>query len=215
MNRRKNIDQQKRRRQSTLLVLMLAVIAFAILGRFIFDKESELDPEQLTLDTNHSEDILTSEAPTTLYLFPIHVSGAVNKPGVYYFSDTVIVSDAIAEAGGPTAEAASDALNMAAMLQPHSKIYVPSREEVEAAGSEFSFQSGEINNSGTASGKINLNLATEADLLTVPGIGPATASAILRYRDENGKFAQLEDLMQVSGIKEKKFASLEPYLFVP
>lgn len=215
MNRRKNLDQQKKKRQNILLALMLAVIALALFGRFVFCGKKELDPNELALGTEVNKVLPSSTVPVSIRIFPVHVAGAVNKPGVYYFSESVIVSEAIAEAGGPTDAAAPEALNMASLLNPHAKLYVPTRIEVEAGEIDFSFDHMGNNSAETASGKINLNLATEADLLTVPGIGPATASAILRYREENGKFAQLEDLMQVSGIKDKKFASLEPYLCIP
>ncbi|NLC26052.1 MAG: hypothetical protein GX777_05435 [Fastidiosipila sp.] len=215
MNKRKHLDQKKRKRQNILLALMLAVIAFALFGRFIFEKDKKLDPAEIAPATELNKVYSTTTAPTMAHTFPVHVAGAVNKPGIYYFTEGVIVSEAIDKAGGQTTDAASDILNLAQLLNPHAKLYVPTREEVEAG--EVDLTSGGVMNDSreTTPGKINLNLATEADLLTVPGIGPATASAILKYREMNGKFSQLEDLMQVSGIKDKKFASLEPYLYIP
>ena len=215
MNKRKNLDRQKRKRQNLILALMLAVIAFALLGRFLIGRDPELDPEELTPVTNSSESLPTTAPVATISIFPVHVAGAVKNPGVYYFPEGVIVSEAIARAGGPSEDAAVEVLNMASLLNPHAKLYVPTLAEAETGEIEFTFDNAGDNNTGTADGKINLNVATEADLLTVPGIGPATAAAILRYREENGKFTQLEDLMQVSGIKDKKFSSLEPYLYVP
>ncbi len=215
MNKRKNLERQKRKRQNFILAFMLAVIAVALLGRFLIAGDKELDPEELTPTSKSSVQLSsTTHAPTVL-MFPVHVAGAVKNPGVYYFPEGVIVSEAIAKAGGPSKDASVEALNMASLLNPHAKLYVPTIEEVEAGEIDFSIDSSGVSNTETASGKINLNLATEADLLTVPGIGPSTASAILRYREENGQFKQLEDLMLVSGIKDKKFSSLEPYFYLP
>ena len=215
MNKRKNLDRQKRKRQNLILAFMLAVIALALLGRFLIGRDKELNPEELTPATNSSPVLSSTTHAPTISMFPVHVAGAVKNPGVYYFREGVIVSEAIAKAGGPTKDASIEALNMASLLNPHAKLYVPTIEEVAAGEIVFSFDSTGVNSNDAASGKINLNLATEADLLTVPGIGPSTASAILRYREENGRFTQLEDLMQVSGIKDKKFSSLEPYFYLP
>ncbi|NLV98491.1 MAG: competence protein ComEA [Clostridiaceae bacterium] len=215
MNKRKNLDQQKRKKQNIILAFMLAVVVFALLASFLIGREKELDPEELTAVSKSSQPLASTVLVSTIAIFPVHVAGAVNNPGVFYFPEGVIVSDAIAKAGGPTKDAALEAINMASLLNPHAKLYVPTIEEVEAGEVEFSFDSSGDNQAVAASGKINLNLATETDLLTVPGIGPATAAAILKYREENGKFIQLEELMQVPGIKDKKFSSLEPYLYVP
>ena len=215
MNKRKNLELQKRKRQNFILAFMLAVIAIALLGRFLIAGDKELDPEELTPTSKSSVQLSsTTHAPTVL-MFPVHGAGAIKNAGVYYFPEGVFVSEAIDKAGGPSKDASVEALNMASLLNPHAKLYVPTIEEVEAGEIYFSIDSPGVSNTETASGKINLNLATEADLLTVPGIGPSTASAILRYREENGQFKQLEDLMLVSGIKDKKFSSLEPYFYLP
>ncbi len=214
MNRRKNLDRQRKKRQSIILLLMLAAIIFAILGRFIFARDKEINPEDLELNTKATKE-QTATSTSSAKVFPVHIAGAVRKPGVYYFSEGVIVGEAIERAGGATLDGAVDVLNMASLLHPHAKLYVPTLEEVEAADPGTSFEGIENDPASAESGKINLNLATEAELLTIPGIGPATASAILSYREENGKFSQIEDLMNVTGIKEKKFANLEPYLYVP
>ncbi len=66
--------------------------------------------------------------------------------------------------------------------------------------------------SETLSSKVNINTADEAILSALPGIGPKTAVAIISYRTENGKFQTTQDLQQVKGIGEKKYAKIEPYL---
>ena len=81
MNKRKNLDRQKRKRQNLILALMLAVIALALLGRFLIGRDQELNPEELTPVTNSSESLPTTAPVATISIFPVHVAGAVKNPG--------------------------------------------------------------------------------------------------------------------------------------
>ena len=143
--------------------------------------------------------VTKSPAPV---LFPVHVDGAVTRPGLYYFAEGSILGDAIAKAGGFTPLADQSAINLAMLLQAHMKIYVP-REGEEARGLSL-----EGIMQGTET-KLDLNRATRQELETLPGVGEATAEAIIAYREENGPFADIEELMQVPGIKEGRFSKLK------
>lgn len=135
----------------------------------------------------------------------VDVKGAVEKPGVYKAEDGDRVIDAVARAGGFLPDAVPDAINHAERLRDEMVIYVPFLVQEEA---------GEAGMSpppvyGTEDGKVNLNTAEADELMTLPGIGPAKAEAIIAHRTEQGPFADPAGLMDVSGIGEKTFAALE------
>lgn len=145
---------------------------------------------------------MTTRSSTSQALFPVHVDGAVVRPGLYYFGENSILGDAIARAGGFTEQADGSAINLAMLLQPHMKIYVP-REGEETPWTPLGggLPAGET--------KVDLNRATRQELETLPGVGEATALAIIAYREENGPFEDIEELMQVPGIKEGRFSKLK------
>lgn len=139
------------------------------------------------------------EAPATLL---VHVDGAVAAPGVYELAEGARANDAVLAAGGLAEGADTSALNLAAPLSDGEKLHVPREgEEVVASGTGGAAASGQ----GASTGPVNLNTATVEELDTLPGVGEATARAIVEDREANGPFATIEDLMRVSGIGEKKF----------
>jgi competence protein ComEA len=135
----------------------------------------------------------------------VHVLGAVLRPGVYQFSDGERVVDAIAAAGGFTPAADLQAVNLARFLSDGEQILVPLQGEAPPAGGPAE---------GAPAGKVNLNTASSADLETLPRIGPATAQRILAWRETNGRFATVDDLLDVPGIGDKTFESLRELVTV-
>lgn len=131
----------------------------------------------------------------------VHVDGAVASPGVYGLPEGARVGDAVDAAGGLAEGADTTALNLAAPLSDGQKVLVPIEGEAGGAGAQ--------EGSGTGAGLVNLNTAGVEDLDELPGVGEATARAIVEDRELNGPFSAPEDLMRVSGIGEKKFARLE------
>lgn len=131
----------------------------------------------------------------------VHVDGAVAAPGVYELVAGARASDAVDAAGGLTAEADTTGINLAAPVADGEKVQVPVRGEAATAGD------GSAQEPGT--GLVNLNTADVGELDELPGVGEATARAIVEDREANGPFSTPEDLMRVSGIGEKKFARLE------
>lgn len=152
----------------------------------------------------------------------VHVTGAVAHPGVYRVAADARVQDAVDAAGGLTGDAAGDAVNLARPVADGEQVRVPTQEEVQAQGAG-GFQQ-EMGNAATASASgalpaasgvlVNINTATEAELDALPGVGPATAAAIVLEREEGGPFAKPEDIMRVPGIGEKKFAKLKDAICV-
>ena len=135
----------------------------------------------------------------------VHVAGAVRSPGVYTLVSGARVIDAVQTAGGLAADANPDAINLAATVTDGERVYVPRAGEAAPP-----VVSGGSSGSGatTPAGPVNLNTATADDLDSLPGVGPATASAILAYRDQHGPFASVDDLGEVRGIGPAKLDAL-------
>lgn len=140
-----------------------------------------------------------ARAEATIY---VHILGAVNRPGLYALRDGDRAIDAVAAAGGYAADADRRQLNLARFLSDGEQIYVPREGEAFAP-------LGGGPASGPAGDKVNLNTADAAALETLPRVGPALAARILAWRDANGRFTSVEDLLGVSGIGEKTFAGLK------
>lgn len=132
----------------------------------------------------------------------VHVAGAVVRSGVYLLPPTARVDDAVAAAGGPTQAADLDALNLAAAVADGVRIYVPEH------GEEFDLQTLAVPGVTTVSGPVDINRADVGQLDALPGVGPATAAAIIAERDRNGPFLTVEDLERVPGIGPAKLAGL-------
>lgn len=189
-----------------------------------------------------SEDIegsnVNSVAKQKLEHIYVYVCGAVEYPEVYELSSDARIVDAIKAAGGFAEDAAMEYLNLASRVSDGQKIYVPSYEEVEellnsgvkfsdvAAGlSEAGTESGSIsgvssgvasgaNSRMSASGMVNINNADATTLMTLPGVGESKANKIIAYREENGGFSCIEDIMLVGGIKEGLFNKVKDYICV-
>jgi len=127
----------------------------------------------------------------------VDIDGAVANPGIIELAAGSRVYEAIGKAGGLSKNADTSSINQAAVLYDGDKIFVPS-----------------MNNSvgtapGTAKRRININMADAENLQKINGVGPTTAAKIIEYRQTNGRFKKLEDIMNVSGIGEKTFAKLK------
>lgn len=140
-------------------------------------------------------------SPTPAALF-IHVAGWVENPGVYELQVGERVIDAIDRAGGPRRGADLNALNLAAVLVDAQQVLVP-RRAAAPTGSV-----GVLTTPGSEGQKINLNLATAADLETLPGIGEVLAQRIIEHRESNGPFASVDELVEVSGIGEARLEDM-------
>lgn len=141
----------------------------------------------------------------------VHVSGAVAKPGVVELRSGDRVADAIELAGGMTSNADIDRINLAAEVTDGDHIHVLEIDEAANADGDIS---GTSSADGAGSGLVNVNKASAAQLETVPGIGPVTAQAIVQWREENGKFSAIEQLVEIPGIGAKTLERLRPYLTV-
>lgn len=157
--------------------------------------------------------IVIEEEDTSRVKVAVHIGGAVRNPGLYYIPADSRVADAIQIAGGPTSDADLDAINLASKVSDGSKILVPSKvKDLDASsGSNANI---EETLASSISKKININTATAKELEELPGIGPTLANRIVSYREKNGPFKSIEDLMKVSGIGEKRFESIKDLIVV-
>jgi competence protein ComEA len=147
-----------------------------------------------------------SSAPSTGEVVLAHAAGAVRRPGLYELSAGDRVADLLAAAGGATRRADLDRVNLAAPVADGTQIVVPEIGEVITAPTGPTGSSSADPSRPAA--PVDLNTADAGALDTLPGVGPATAAAILEYRDANGPFASVEDLIDVPGIGEAKLAAL-------
>lgn len=144
----------------------------------------------------------------------VFVCGAVKKPGVYELPEGSRIKDALDAAGGMKEEAVFDYLNQAAVISDGQQIYVPTPDELEEGQSPLSGKfsenadksQGEVSAEG---GKVDLNKASKEELMTLPGIGESKADSILRYREEHGGFKNIEELMEIQGIKSGVFQKIQ------
>lgn len=146
-------------------------------------------------------------APTELV---VHVAGAVVDPGLVEVPPGTRVAEAIEVAGGPTADADLDALNLAAPVTDGQQVYVPSEGEAIPPGAGGSGGP----SPGGSTGLVNLNTADATTLETLPGIGPALADRVIAWRTENGPFASVDALTNVSGIGPATLAQLRDLVTV-
>lgn len=155
----------------------------------------------------------------------VHVTGAVGRPGVVEVPSGSRVVDALRAAGGLTEEADESSLNLARLLLDGERVWVGRPGEAPpavlgpapTAGGGTAGAGGGASAAGAGAGPaplLDLNLATQADLEELPGIGPVTAGHILAWRDEHGRFSTVEELLEVSGIGERTLAQLEPLVTV-
>lgn len=181
------------------VILFFVVIAFAIAG-VVLIQVLQPRPEPIHLTT--STPPATPAATATPRPLRVYVSGAVHRSDVYTLPPDSIVKDALVAAGGATDEADLDRINLALPVADGQHIYVPRLGEESPPVPPPSGAS-------PLDGKININTADSAALEALPGIGPVIAQRIIDYRLANGPFAQIEEIMDVSGIGPATFEKIE------
>lgn len=155
-------------------------------------------------------------APDTAADLTIHVTGGVLTPGVVVVPAGGRVADAVAAAGGLSSDAEVEHVNLARVLGDGEHVHLPRLGEDLGAGDAASGGSPAPGGSGgvTADGRVDINRAEPEQLESLPGVGPARASAIVAYRDEHGPFAVPGDLRGVPGIGEATFQQLAELVVV-
>ena len=200
-------DEWKEKWESWSLSAKAAVIGGILLilvgvGGLFSKKEESVEGTTVVETTMLAEKTEVSTTQETVIF--VDIKGAVKNPGVYQMKVGDRVKDALEAAGGLTAEADSQKVNLAKRLEDQMVIVVPKvGEEAEE------IPAGETRNEATKEGKVNINTATVEELKTLKGVGEKKAEAIIEYRKKNGSFKTKEDLMKVRGIGKKLFESFE------
>lgn len=195
------------------VLITLAVICAGSLyscSRSESAKESQVLKDESATELNKGSEAITVES-SEAELF-VYVCGSVAQPGVYHVPVGTRAFQVIEMAGGITEVAAQDALNLAETVADGQKIDVPSYDEWISSGGN-STENNSVNGDSQGS-LVNINTADETQLMTLPGIGEARATAIIAYRDTKGKFAAIEEIQNVEGIKEAAFNKLKDLITV-
>lgn len=150
-----------------------------------FEEQAEETPTS-TAEEQDSEEIA------------VYICGEIKHPGVYRFEKAPRICDVIEAAGGMTAKADITGVNQARFAQDGEQIEILTKSKKKTQKTDDTSQT----DSTEQQGKINLNTASKEQLMTLSGIGESKAQAILDYREENGSFQAIEDIMKISGIKE-------------
>ncbi len=153
-------------------------------------------------DEQSGEQTKAQEQESVLF---VHICGEVAHPGVYELPAGSRVYEAVEAAGGFTEAAEEGCINLAQVLTDGIQIEIPD----EARAAEL-----ELEQEQEQSGRIDLNTATSEQLCTLPGIGASRAESIIAYREETGGFSQIEDIMQVNGIKEAMFEKIRDKIYI-
>ncbi len=147
-------------------------------------------------------------------IFCVHVSGSVLRPGVYELPEGSRLFEAVELAGGFSADADQEYMNLAEVLEDGKQYHIPSLEEAEALRAGGGTAAEEGSSPFDADGKLDINRAGVEDFMRLNGIGESKARAIVAYREENGPFGAIEEIKNVSGIGEGTFQRLKDLITV-
>ena len=221
--------------------IVMGIIGAIIIMAFLYYIYAKEDDSIISTEENITENVVEkseeSEKTTNeeTNKIVVHVSGAVNQEGIVELQENSRISDAINVAGGLKENADTKHINLAFKLEDGMKIYIPTIEETKEQNTQIQNQnridetskyvtssSGVVQEEQTnaqqseqkKNEKININTATQTELETLPGIGPATSLKIINYREENGKFETIEEIKEVSGIGDAKYENIKDLICV-
>ena len=182
-----------------IALMLLTVVMYVVKSNDNNMEEIETKNEEILEEVKEKNQII------------VHVTGQVKNSGVVSLEEGARVVDAIYSAGGETVDADLNKLNLAYILNDGDKIYVPKKEDTQTeyitsgAGENVSSNVTQSSDSKI----ININTATVDELSTLSGIGNAIAERIVAYRMQNGKFENIEDIKNVTGIGDSKFNNIK------
>ena len=197
-----------------LVKIVIAIVAGILALVYYFSNKTETEVYENIL-TN--EIVVENEVEETteeeISKIKVYVTGEVNSPGVIELEEGSRIEDAIEGAGGIKSEANLKDINLAYEVSDGEKIYIPNLAELESeeTGNQEALTGGGDTSSNS---KVNINKASAAELTKIPGVGESTAQKIISYREENGKFKNIEDIKNVSGIGDSKFEKIKDYISV-
>lgn len=202
--------------QEKITIILLLIVIVVGVGIVLYKNINSED----NFVINRASDISENNPAIQIEVPPliIHIAGAVKIPGVYQLESTDRIVDAVKIAGGATEEANLDLINLAALLKDGQKINIPyktySETGEEINTNTYNYVASAYSSSGSTSAKININTANANMLQNLPGIGPVLSERIIEYRNQNGLFGVIDDIMDVSGIAEKKYEGIKDQICV-
>ena len=208
-------------KQKKIIIIAVALVFIGIII-FIYNSNkidtSEINEEML-IANNETNNIIDTKIEEKNIII-VHITGAVKNPGIVKLEEGSRIEDAINKAGGLNEDADITNVNLAYILEDGIKIKIPSSLDVTEVQNEniLNSDSGEniveeFEDSDKGS-LLNINKATKQDLQNLPGIGVSLASKIIEYREENGKFANIEDIKNVNGIGDSKYENIKEHICV-
>ena len=203
------MDILNKKQKIILIIIILLILLF--IGSYIIIKANSL--KYISLETIEGNKEVIEETSEIV----VHIIGAIKKEGIIKTKEGSRISDIIELAGGITEEADLSKINLAYIVQDGQKIYVPNINDKENVVSITEDVGQDIIKDGGNSNmkeKININTATQTQLETLSGIGPSTALKIINYREQNGKFKEIEDIKNVPGIGDAKFENIKEEISV-
>lgn len=225
-------------KKQKIILTVVAIIVVLIGCYYIYSKDNDListEENIINEEETNDENEVNEEEEYSDTMIIVHVSGAVNQEGIVELNPNSRIDDAIDKAGGLREDAYIDKINLAYVLEDGMKIYIPNVNEktqnqdltntfdnednyvtkesgVQTASTDDTTKANSNNQSSNK--KININKATESELESLPGIGPSTAQKIISYRNEKGKFNNIEDIKNVSGIGDSKYNNIKDLISI-
>ena len=204
-------------KKQKIIVVVLIIIMCIVIGYYIISKTEKYDYSDIEKISNIIEEDQEVDDNIIENKIVIHITGEVEEEGVIELEKGARISDAIEEAGGTTEEADLSNVNLAYSLSDGQKVKIPNINEKDEEIIVVEEKAGDniiIEGNKSKEEKININKAAQTEIETLPGIGPSTAIKIITYRNEHGKFKNIEDIKNVSGIGDSKFENIKEYICV-
>ena len=174
----------------------IALVIITVILIYLITKINPVQPSYDELEINAIErtemDGQSTENTQLPHTIKVHIAGSVLNEGIVELEEDARIADAIEAAGGITPDANMQNVNLAYKVQDGQKIYIPNsndESEIEIVQSEETKL--------TETGLVNLNTATQTELELLTGVGPSTATKIIEYREQNGKFTNIEEIKEV------------------
>lgn len=221
-----NITFQYRYRKQIIIgiIVFIIIISFTIVGVYKVRTEKKNKKDKIIIEKKSLSKKTEKEKVEEQY--KVDIKGQINSPGIYSLNQNSRVIDVIELAGGLTENADTSVINLSKKINDEMVIIIYSKEEVqefkqtkeiENIVEEKCIQKDEnslindacINTENKISKKISINSSTLEELMTLPGIGESKAKDIIEYREKNGPFEKIEDLMKVNGIGENTIAQIK------
>lgn len=199
-----------------VICCFITILIIAFFYSYSSKYESITENEDFFINSekeNNEIEEIKEEVTNEKNMVIIHIAGAVKKEGVIEIEENSRIADAIEKAGGLTKEADLTDVNLAYSVKDGQKIYIPSVKDKEKATIVSSGMS-EDEEISSEEKMVNINTATQTQLEELSGIGPSTASSIISYRQEKGKFKSIDEIKNVSGIGEAKYNKIKKNICV-